>query len=331
MLRPIRTILALDGGGIRGLISAVWLERIEREIGPLRERFDLIAGTSAGAINACALVKGLPASKLVSLYEQRGRAIFPGTGSRLMSRFGRLFSQGLSAPKYSDAGLAKTLRDELGKTVLGELDSKGPRLLVPTYDVVGRQAVVIKSHDERYEELPLWEVAKASASAPTYFPAHRLVTREPTARVQRALIDGGVVANNPTACAIAEAVRINSAIEGRADTNDLLVVSVGTGRPPNDVSAGQAEDWGIAQWAPSLVGIFMGGSDEAVHYVASQLLSSTRYIRMQVDIPGRMSPLDDASESNIRDLKRRANEELDWGPVRHAIAAVRHALASKVA
>jgi patatin-like phospholipase/acyl hydrolase len=328
-MKPITTILALDGGGVRGLITAVWLERLERALGSLRSQFDLIAGTSAGAINACALVRGLRARDLVELYEERGRDIFPGPAVRLWSRIGRTFSQGLSAPKYSSAGLERALRAELGTTTLGDCSGRMPRLLVPTYDVVHRQAVILKSHHSGFGHLDLWQVAKASASAPTYFPAHVLSTREGGVERRRALVDGGVVANNPTACAVAEAVRINRELGHGPATDRFLVVSIGTGRPPNEITRGQAKDWGIAQYAPALVGIFMGGSDEATDYVARQLLAGGTYIRMQIDLPEYLAALDDASEANLKALKRRAIEALDEGPVRDSMTRVLEAFASR--
>ena len=92
-------ILSLDGGGIRGIITAVWLDRLEQALGgPLRQHFDLIAGTSTGGILACALARGTEAAKIVDLYRDRGREVFPDQAARLWSRITRTFSQGLSAP-----------------------------------------------------------------------------------------------------------------------------------------------------------------------------------------------------------------------------------------
>jgi patatin-like phospholipase/acyl hydrolase len=204
---------------------------------------------------------------------------------------------------------------------------------VPTYDVVHRQAVVLKSHTAAYRHLSLWSVAKASASAPTYFPAQEIVTAEagsPTGTLvskRRALIDGGIVANNPAACAVAEALRLNRE-QGHGDSVEgLVVVSIGTGRPPGGVSAGDAKAWGISQWATSIIGVLMSGADEATDYVVRQLLTrGATYIRVQIDIPEHLSSLDDASSQNITALKRRAIEALDDGPVREALRMAVEAL-----
>ncbi len=80
-------ILSLDGGGIRGIITAVWLDRLEQALkGPVREHFDLIAGTSTGGILACAVANGIAASKIIEMYNDYGREIFPEPASRLWSR-----------------------------------------------------------------------------------------------------------------------------------------------------------------------------------------------------------------------------------------------------
>ncbi|HEY4732792.1 MAG TPA: patatin-like phospholipase family protein, partial [Gammaproteobacteria bacterium] len=76
-------ILALDGGGIRGLITAVWLDRLEKKLtGPLYKHFDLIAGTSTGSILACGVAMGLSAGAIIDLYLNNAGAIFPGRASR---------------------------------------------------------------------------------------------------------------------------------------------------------------------------------------------------------------------------------------------------------
>ena len=85
-------MLAIDGGGVRGIIPAVLLAKLEAETGkPARETFDFVAGTSTGAVIVAALAAGIPADRLVSLYRRRGpelfRSIFLVSGlRRLLSR-----------------------------------------------------------------------------------------------------------------------------------------------------------------------------------------------------------------------------------------------------
>src|SRR5215207_6150829 len=122
-------VLAIDGGGIRGLIPALVLaeleDRAERQV---FEMFDLIAGTSTGGILACALCapEPLPASELVKLYEEEGPKIF----DRYI--FQRIKSgDGLLDEKYDDAALDRALERFLGTKRLAEAR---PDLIVPSYD-----------------------------------------------------------------------------------------------------------------------------------------------------------------------------------------------------
>src|SRR3954467_6744965 len=72
-----RRIVAIDGGGVRGIIPAVALARLEAVTGrPAREHFDFLSGTSTGAVIAGALAAGIPAERLVSLYRRRGPELF---------------------------------------------------------------------------------------------------------------------------------------------------------------------------------------------------------------------------------------------------------------
>ena len=99
-------ILSCDGGGIRGLLSAVWLSRLEKKLGgPLRDYFDLAAGTSTGSILACAVSLGIPAEKIVNMYLERSKEVFPPFEARIWERVQRTFTDGLSAPRYDGKGL----------------------------------------------------------------------------------------------------------------------------------------------------------------------------------------------------------------------------------
>ena len=119
-------VLSIDGGGMRGIIPAVWLYHLEQRLGsPLFEHFDLFAGTSTGSILAAGLAAGIETGRLVELYEQHGPQIFPNRPiderrSGLREAISRLFG-----PKYEEGPLADVLRtyfSNLGSEImLGEL------------------------------------------------------------------------------------------------------------------------------------------------------------------------------------------------------------------
>lgn len=291
-------ILALDGGGIRGLITAVWLQRLEEKLrGPAAEHFDLLAGTSTGSLLACALALGIPARQIVDLYRERGRLVFPGPASRLWSRFERAFTQGVSAPKYDGKGLDEELRRVFGGARLGEL--KRPTLAV-SYDTFNRQVVVFKSYRERHAQLPVWQVCRASSSAPAYFPACIMELGE----AEIPLIDGGVVANNPTACAIAEGVRLNGAKspKERIGPTNFVVASFGTGELSRPITSDEATEWGALEWAIPLIDVLFDGSTDAVDYIATQILKEGNYFRFQTRLERAYDDLDDASATNVNAL-----------------------------
>jgi patatin-like phospholipase/acyl hydrolase len=140
--RPYR-ILTLDGGGIRGIMTAVWLRELESILGaPARDSFDLIAGTSTGSILACAIAMGKRPDEIIDLYETRGQTIFPGLSGRVWSGLKRTFTDGPSHPKYDGVGLDSELRSAFGAAVFGSLPKK---TMVVSYDTLNREARIFKS------------------------------------------------------------------------------------------------------------------------------------------------------------------------------------------
>lgn len=301
-------ILSLDGGGIRGLMTAIWLKRLEDELGkPLHQHFDLVAGTSTGAILACAISKGMDADRIIELYVERGREVFPARPSRWWNRATRLISEGFSAPKYDGAGLNKVLKDVFHTTLFGTLEIKPT--LITTYDVRGREARVFKNDRPEFNRLKVWELCRASAAAPSYFPAH--VMR--VGGVEMPLIDGGVVANNPTACAIAEGVRINSD-PGHPDPRgieEFVVASFGTGEATRPISIEEAKEWGALEWAIPLIDVLFDGSSDSVDYIASQLVPPENYFRFQTRLSDAYDDLDNADRTNVNALIRLGTEYIN--------------------
>lgn len=300
----MRRILSLDGGGIRGLVSCLWLTGVEDALSRagkpgLLKGFDLLAGSSTGAIVAAGLAIGLAPATLADLYRDHRHTIFPGMAERLWSRSGRLLTDGPSAPKYDAKGLEKVLKQVFGKATLGEVQAP---LLITAYDTVSRAPVMFKSFKPEHRELPLWEVCRASSAAPTYFPAHAMKVEGQDC----ALIDGGVVANNPTACAIAEALRKDAQVD---NSRDLVVLSVGTGERTRSISLAAAREWGALEWAVPIIDVLFDGNTDSVDYIARQLVGDG-YFRMQEHLHIGLDDLDDTSSTNLIALEFMAKEYL---------------------
>ena len=299
-----RRILSLDGGGIRGLITCEWLAGAEDALAAagkpgLLRNFDLLAGSSTGAFIACGLAIGLAPRDMAALYHEHANTIFPGIAGRLWSRAGRLFSQGVSAPKYDGKGLEKVLKKVFGTTTLGQ--AKRP-LMITSYDTISRTPVVFKSFKAAHKAIPMWEACRASAAAPTYFPAHGMTVENRKC----ALIDGGVFANNPTACAIAEALRKDA----NADVpQDLVVLSLGNGQHTRSIDLKSAREWGALEWAVPIIDVLFDGNAESVDYIARHLVGDG-YFRMQTELRIGMDDLDDVSATNLAALEATAREYL---------------------
>jgi uncharacterized protein len=285
-------VLAIDGGGIRGLIPALVLTEMERRSGRrIFEMFDLIAGTSTGGILACALCAPdpLPASELVALYEDEGPKIFD------RSLFQRIKSaEGLLDEKYDDGALDRALERFLGQKLLSEAR---PDLIVPAYDTALPGPYFFKTSKARAnsdeDDFPLSVVARATSAAPTYF--------EPLEVGERALVDGGVFAVNPAMSAFAEVLR-----EGGA--GEVVLLSLGTGQRTRKRSFDEIKDWGVARWARPILDVVFDGVSDAVDYQLDHVLSGERYWRLQTELTLASDDLDDASEDNLAKLRVHADD-----------------------
>jgi len=299
-----RRILSVDGGGIRGLVSCTWLEGVESVLGNagkpgLAGSFDLLAGTSTGALVVCGLGLGWSPATLAQLYRERREEIFPALPGKLWSRARRFFRHGPSAPRYDARGLEAVLREVFGDRRLGDLQRP---TLITSYDTLARRPVIFKSFLPGHADLRLWEVCRASTAAPSYFPAHGMEVEGQAC----SLIDGGIVANNPTACAIAEALRRDREIR---QCGDLVVLSVGTGERNQPIPLRSAQEWGAVEWAVPIIDVLFDGNADSVDYIARQLVGKG-YFRLQAELLAGLDDLDQTSAAHIAALERLAREYL---------------------
>ena len=238
-------VLAIDGGGIRGLIPAVVLTELERRAGRRAfELFDLIAGTSTGGILACALCAPdpLPASELVKLYEEEGPEIFD------RSLFQRIRSaEGLLDEKYDDAALDRALERFLGDKRLSETR---PDLIVPAYDTALPGPYFFKTSKAKEtpesDDFPLSRRGARDLGGADVLRAGR--------RRERALVDGGVFATQ------SGDVRPRRGSEPRGvSPRDVVLLSLGTGQRTHKRSFDEIKDWGLAAWARPILDVVFDG------------------------------------------------------------------------
>jgi patatin-like phospholipase/acyl hydrolase len=284
-------ILSIDGGGVRGLVPALVLAELERRAGrPVADLFDLVAGTSTGAIIALGLTRPgdgdgprWRATDLDDFYDTGSPRIFGRTPWRVVRTV-----DGFLAPKYDAGPLEDLLRETLGETMLGEALCD---VLITTYDTRARQPYFFKSADVRAgtaDDHPMWRVARASASPPTYFAPMRVGTRW--------LIDGGVYANSPAMCAYAEVRRHHPGA-------DVAVVSVGTGELSTDFATARVRRGGALMWARPLLDIVLDGQENVTDYHLSHVLPADRYHRFQAKLDARSERIDDGGRRNLLALR----------------------------
>lgn len=274
-------VLAIDGGGIRGLIPALVLAEIERRTGRrIAQLVDLIAGTSTGGILACALARPdpLPAAEVAGLYVQEGPRIFDRSLLKTIGSAGGYLDE-----RYDDAGLVAALRRYLGATRLA--DATVP-VLVTAYDIQGRSAVVLRSSDGA-GGVSMVDAAHATSAAPTYF--------EPVRVGAMTLVDGGVFAVDPALVAFAEVAG------GRLD----VLASIGTGEHTRPLPYEQVKGWGKLEWASPIIDVVFDGSADAVDEQLTRL-AGDRYVRLQTRLDEASDDLDDASARNLAALDREA-------------------------
>ncbi|HEV2671235.1 MAG TPA: patatin-like phospholipase family protein [Gemmatimonadales bacterium] len=305
---PIR-ILSIDGGGIRGIIPAMVLAELEHRTGrPTCELFDFIAGTSTGGILALALTKpdgaGKPAwsaAQLIELYEREGSTIFSPAWHRWLI-IGFLYD--LFFVRYSARHIEQVMRRYFGDTRLSEASVP---LLITAYELHKRDPWLFKSEQAKRKDdhdFPMWQAARATAAAPTYFPPLRLPAPPPYGWY--ALIDGGVYAQNPAMSAYVEAHTTYP------DARDFIVASLGTGQTRKPIPYRKAKHWGLAGWARPVLDVVFDSVSDTVDYELEQMLppvgGSKRHYRFQVELQQSEDSLDDPSPQNIARLKARGQK-----------------------
>jgi uncharacterized protein len=216
--RHLCRVLALSGGGYRGLFAAHTLTNLEDLARrPVVQIFDLIVGTSTGALLGAALAAGIPAAKIEQAYLKWGPLIFSDKRGKLLRSMRRLFH---SAP-YGSEALFAAIRDLLGAKVAG----------TPLKDLNIPFVATVVSHTREQvrwfgggrfangsEKITIEEAIVASAAAPTYFPSRQYQGEN--------LVDGGLAANAPELIAITIAKnKLGTGID------DMRVLAIGTASP----------------------------------------------------------------------------------------------------
>ena len=297
-------LLAIDGGGIRGIYASHVLERIQEEFKlEFYRDFDLIAGTSTGSIIAAALAYDIPLAKVTKLYREQGPLIF---SPRRWSLKGAVF------PRYASDPLRDALKNIFQDATLSDAKT---RLIIPATDIGNGGVHVFKSNYDdgfiRDRNVKVVDAVLASCSAPSYFAPARVGSYQ--------LSDGGLWANNPSLVAVAEAL---SRLD--AERSQIRLLSVGTGMGKNYYPVtnngghwGFVTGWGMLKFISMLMNLQSATASNVVQLLLEK--HQTVRINFESDMP---LSLDDVRI--IDDLISKADKDFT-----HNSAAIRSLLGGR--
>lgn len=300
-------ILAIDGGGMRGLIAAYVLAALEEKLQVrngdipinLADYFDLIVGTSTGAIIGSALLlpnrQGIAkytAKEIIDLYIEQGNEIFKTSLWHSIKSF-----KGMIEAKFSDDGIRQVLKEHFKNVELKDLIKP---CMFTAYDLVGGQIFFFRQHKAKrqaHQNFLVRDVIRACTAAPVLFPVANI-----RSKVNRSyhLIDGGVYAYNPALCAYAEARRLFPQIRA----NNMLIFSVSGGCAAGlEASAEEFQDWGAWDWIKVIQYIAFSGQTEVADYELQQIFltceESGQYLRISPETSPEIIESDSVDEKNL--------------------------------
>jgi patatin-like phospholipase/acyl hydrolase len=279
-------VLEIDGGGIKSVSVLIQLRDFEKMVKtPLKDYFDLIAGTSTGAIIATLLSIGYTTDAILDLYVIHGEGIFHKD----------FFRWGIFRPKYDDTYFNHIIKEYTKELTLKDCQAN---ILIPTYNATKKQGEIFKSSKAKLgdsENYKLFDVIRSSASAPTYFKATEINGDR--------YVDGGLYVNNPSLMAFIESVK-----DGY---NKIDILSFSTGCIEEPITKGAANG-GIATMASPTMNIVLTEATQTTDYLLKQLYAILPnlnggnrfgiYVRCNSIIKKSSGKIDDASKENIQNL-----------------------------
>lgn len=305
----MKIILSISGGGIRGLIPAIVLAELEKEIGKgIGANCNLIAGNSTGGIITCLLAaadeKGeakYTAEEIVAFYKTFGKTVFKKSLLR------KIFTlDGLIFTKYSYKPLEKLMKQYLGDL---KLEDTITDILIPTYQVSdiplpyffksihAKKDGNITFEKQYLQNVYLWQCARATSAANSYFAPYQYG--------DLTFVDGGIFANNPSVCAYAEGKNM------WGEEEPIALISLGTGENLKGYPYKKIKNWGILQWAIPFFKQSSLSSDEAINYILetfSHAKTGDQYYCLQAKLDEDCTKMDNASEENLIRLEQAAKQ-----------------------
>ncbi|MHB0857995.1 MAG: patatin-like phospholipase family protein [Anaerolineae bacterium] len=280
-MQPFRrhVAIAIDGGGIRGVMVARALAMLEDHLGAsCHDIFRLAAGTSTGSIISAGIGVGLDANRLHALYCELGTSVF--------RKSWRTALWPLSRYRYPHGPLETHLREYFRDTTMGDIWDARPAtdLVITLFDLVAEKTCFVKPWKSEYSDWPVIATVLASCSVPTFFPV-----------VKGGYVDGGVGSfANPCYLAAYEACFCLG-----WNPSETTLISLGTGRSPGGLRPGQAERFYAWDWIGPVLGAFLKSADDQQVHLVSTFFDQLDFRRFQVDM---REPIEMDAADKIREL-----------------------------
>jgi len=321
------TVLSIDGGGMRGLYSAKFLEELQKNANDRYDNkhqdfgklFDLITGTSTGAILACALASNIPLTQVVSLYRDNGKRIFPKEFPKSLVKI--LFQKRRKINEQGEKGLESLLKRSFGTTKLIDVyNDRKIALSIPVVDVITHKAWVFKTphinnSNGRDNNYSLVDVCLASTAAPIY-RSLAAITKPDKSSVQDIFADGGLWANNPVLIGLVDALQCAE------KDQPIHIYCLGTSPAPSgSVINPKKRHWGLFDWkfGSSALTLSMDAQSHVYDHIARLLAKvSDREINIyrfyQPPVSGEQADLlalDATSDKALNFLEKLAGTAID--------------------
>ncbi|MGR3973891.1 MAG: patatin-like phospholipase family protein [Candidatus Rhabdochlamydia sp.] len=286
--------LAIDGGGIRGIIPLKVLGSLEKMIGPLKDTFDLIGGSSTGGIIALALATPFQShsvDKILEIYTQHATEVFThnphhsGTLAKfLANKVGsqKVLQTLMDSPLYASHGREKLLGEYLGESFMKQATTNVLITAVDITDTVKPDRFT--NFNPHYSMLAMRDVAMATSAAPMYFN-HKIIRG-------RKWIDGGICNNNPAMECFKHAEKHG------IDAKHQSILSIGTGF--TDIKGLSEDHHNLLYWATSIFPVVELGHTNQINEELSTSLG-TNFHRIQPRLDQEID-LDDCSAQSLDQL-----------------------------
>lgn len=290
-----RYLLSIDSGGIRGIIPAVALVKLEKTTGKLtRDIFSFVAGTSTGAIITTAIAAGVPAEQILRLYVNRTKEIFPRYPWKTLKRI-------VSGSMYSTQKLRNLIAEEVGEAQSWTLNDSPIDLLITAKRVSdGMPWYFVRANPKNSGctgHMNIVDCTTASAAAPTYFKPWSIAEAG-------TLVDGGVgVTGNPIYQACIEAFEYTSGYKPK----ETIAVSLGTGRYKNKKEPG----W-IWPWLEWVLTTLLESPGEQQTEITQRHFPQMTFYRFDTELAENIAMDDTRKIEQLLEYGNRLAEKIDW-------------------